>query len=305
MSNNLSRRLLKPFYAPLRSWLSGIFARAEINSVLLGQGLARAIKYGPDLEDLTEAEFKVFSQFGEDGIIQYLISRVPVERELFVEFGVEDYRESNTRFLLTVGKWGGLVIDGSERNVESIRRSSMFQTWRLKATAAFVTRENINDLIRAANIEGDIGILSVDIDGNDYWVWEAIEVVRPRIVITEINPHFGAEHAVTIPYRPDFNYALAHHSLLYHGASLRALCMLAGRKGYDLVCCTSEGANAFFVRKDVSGRLRKLDAGSGFAQIKNEKFPYHSAADRLRVIQHLEVFDVAAGKTCLIRDLTH
>ncbi len=213
---------------------------------------------------LNEAEFSVFSQWGEDGIIQFLLRHVPIDNKVFVEFGVQDYVESNTRFLAVNDRWSGLVIDGSADNVERIRRSDFYWRSDVKAVAAFITRDNINELIRSAGISGDIGLLSVDIDGNDYWVWEAIDVVSPRLVVVEYNSRFGAERTVTIPYDPEFTRASAHYSMIYYGASLSALAALGQRKGYVLVGCNSAGNNAFFVRRDCQGALPSMTPAAAF-----------------------------------------
>lgn len=204
---------------------------------------------------LREAEFRVFSQWGEDGIIQFLIRHVPIDRRVFVEFGVQNYLESNTRFLLINNNWSGLVIDGSANNVDSIRKSDIFWQHTLQAEHAFITSDNINDIISSKGIKGDTGILSIDIDGNDYWVWQAIDVISPRIVIVEYNSRFGSEREVTIPYDPMFLRGHAHPSMIYYGASLAALRRLGAEKGYSLVGCNSAGNNAFFVRKDVQPSL--------------------------------------------------
>ncbi|MFM5892552.1 MAG: hypothetical protein ACKOQS_30380, partial [Dolichospermum sp.] len=100
-------------------------------------------------------------------------------------------------------------------------------------------------------IQGEIGLLSVDIDGNDYWVWQAIDCINPAIVISEYNFRFGANKAVTVPYDASFVRSKAHYSNIYYGASLKALCILADKKGYAFVGCNSAGNNAFFVRKDL------------------------------------------------------
>jgi hypothetical protein len=179
---------------------------------------------------LRDAEFRVFSQWGEDGILDWLTRIVAMPRKVFVEFGVEDYTEANTRFLLTQRGWSGLVLDGSEQNVARIRRDEIFWRHPLAAAAAFITRENINDLIASNGIIGPIGILSVDIDGNDYWVWEAITAVEPAIVVCEYNAIFGPARSVTVPYDAAFQRAHAHWSHLYAGASLAALVALGKRK---------------------------------------------------------------------------
>ena len=216
----------------------------------LGRIESRQVK-SAGVRSAVDAEYRVFSQGGEDGIIDWLTEQVPIERRLFVEFGVEDYREANTRFLLAHRNWSGLVFDSSPGNIDAIRQRRGFWYRDLQAAAAFITRDNINDLLRTHGAEGDIGLLSIDIDGNDYWVWQAIDVVSPRIVAIEYNSRLGAQKAVSIPYRADFERARAHHSMLYYGASLRGLWNLGQQKGYELVCCNSGGNNAFFVRADV------------------------------------------------------
>lgn len=200
---------------------------------------------------LSGHEFKVYSQWGEDGILQYLIRAVRVPRPIFVEFGVENYTEANTRFLLLNNNWSGLIIDGSEKNIQAVRGESLYWRHNLKAVCSFITRENINGLIRDNGLSGDIGLLSIDIDGNDYWVWESIDVVSPAIVVVEYNARFGPERAVTVPYDPSFVRHQAHHSCIYYGASLAALVRLGKRKGYAFVGSNSAANNAFFVRRDL------------------------------------------------------
>ena len=195
-------------------------------------------------------EFRAFSQWGEDGILQYLIRETEPENKIFVEFGVETYVESNTRFLLINDNWSGLVIDGDEDNIQYIRRDPIYWRYNLKAECSFITAENINELISRNGMTGEIGLLSVDIDGNDYWVWKAIKVVNPIIVVAEYNARFGPIESVTVPYDPAFVRSAAHHSMIYYGASLAALTNLGLAKGYALVGCNSSGNNAFFIRRD-------------------------------------------------------
>jgi hypothetical protein len=253
---------------------------------------------------LREAEFRVFSQFGEDGIIQYLLGRVPIDNEVFVEFGVEDYSESNTRFLLVHDNWRGLVMDGGSAHEGFLRRTGLDWRHDITAKTAFVDRDNINGLIRSAGIEGDIGLLSVDIDGNDLWVLEAIDSVSPRIVVVEYNSNFGSEAAVTVPYDPRFERGRAHPSNLYWGASLAALDLVAGRKGYVLVGGNSAGNNAFWVREDVAGDLERVTvkdayAVSRFRESRGEsgELTYVGPREaRLRLIRDQPVWDVEAER---------
>lgn len=260
---------------------------------------------------LRDAEFKVFSQFGEDGIIQYLLARVPIANPTFVEFGVQDYSESNTRFLLGNDGWRGLIIDAGSAHRRFIAERELDWRHDLTAISAFITRENIDGLLRAAGFAGDIGLLSVDIDGNDYWVLEAIEAVSPRILVVEYNALFGPELAVTIPYAPGFERHRAHWSGAYYGASLAGLAELGARKGYGLVGCNSAGNNAFFVRRDVLGDLPALaprDAWvmSRFRDSRDERGQLTFESDRgarLGRLAGLDLVCVPEGRVATIGSL--
>ena len=195
-------------------------------------------------------EYQVFSQSGEDGIIEYLLRTIHGIEPCFIEFGVQNYCESNTRFLLKNRNWSGLVIDADPRHIEYIKNDDVFWRHDLRALCSFITAENINSLIDQHKPSRDVGLLSIDIDGNDYWVWQAITCIQPTLVITEYNYRFGPTWSATIPYDSRFNRETAHYSNVYYGASLTALWRLAQSKGYDLVGCNMCGNNAFWIRKD-------------------------------------------------------
>lgn len=218
-----------------------------------------------DHSDISRYEFRVFSQWGEDGIIQYLVDKVDIKKKIFVEFGVQNYTEANTRYLLVNNNWAGLVIDSDKEFIRYIRSDQIYWKYNVKAACEFITKDNINSIIADNGVSGEIGLLSIDIDGNDYWVWEAIHVVNPTIVVIEYNHRFGAEKAVTIPYDEKFIRSSAHHSAIYYGASLGALCILAKRKGYAFVGCNSAGNNAFFIRRDLKPDcIKELTVAEGF-----------------------------------------
>lgn len=213
---------------------------------------------------LADHEFRVFSQWGEDGIIQFLLRQINIEKKVFVEFGVEDYLEANTRFLLVNNNWTGLVIDSNRDNIERLRKSLVCWGYDLRVVHSFITRNNVNQILEENGITGEIGLLSIDIDGNDYWVWRAVEVINPVIVIAEYNHRFGSNDALTIPYDENFERA-KNYPLLYFGASLKALCMLAERKGYAFVGCNSNGVNAFFVRRDkLPAGIKEMSVAEGY-----------------------------------------
>lgn len=240
--------LIRRIKALIRT-ISGFDQRLCIIQEALGRIEAR--QNSKEGGGINEQEFRVYSQWGEDGIIQFLLRHVAIKSRVFVEFGASNYLESNTRFLLVNNNWSGLVIDGDPLNVSSIRADPIYWRFNLKADCSFVTKVNINGLLERNGISGDIGLLSIDIDGNDYWVWKEIEIVSPRIVVIEYNSRFGANRVVTIPYHEDFTRQQAHHSLVYYGASLRALVNLGKQKGYAFVGCNKNGVNAFFVRSDL------------------------------------------------------
>ena len=281
----------------------------KINNVkvLINQIAAKGI-----LPDIQEAEFKVFSQFGEDGIVQYLIRATNIPRNLctFIEFGVENYSEANTRFLLMNNNWRGLVFDGNPINIEQCKDSYIYWKHDLTAVSEFITRENINQLISEEGFMGDIGLLSIDIDGNDYWVWERIETIKPIIVICEYNSIFGAKRAVTIPYDPEFKRGEAHYSNLYFGCSLRALEILGNKKGYALVGVNSTGNDAFFVRRDYLNDIKEFSAEEAYIESRfresrgqDNKLTYLSGNKRLSAISDMQLYDIELDELLLIKSI--
>ncbi|TES93618.1 MAG: hypothetical protein E3J90_14405 [Promethearchaeota archaeon] len=290
--------------------MSDIKRDSDIQKLLLAKILIDNIKNKGIVNNLAEVEFKVFSQFGEDGIIQYLINNIPIKNKIFIEFGVQDYKESNTRFLLINNNWKGLLIDSDRKNINSIKNDEIYWKYDIKAVCKFVTRENINSVFSSNGFEGDIGLLSIDIDGNDYWIWKAIKVINPSIVICEYNSVFGCKDAVTIPYGPNFNRTKAHFSNLYFGASMHALYYLANKKGYIFIGSNSAGNNAFFIKKDFAKFFKKLTLKEGYvisnirgSRNKEGRLTYISGEDRKKIIEDLEVYNVKTKEKMKIKDL--
>lgn len=292
------------------SQITAVQNQIEEVKILTAKLLINQIKAHGLYENLRDTEFKVFSQFGDDGIIQYLINQIEITHRTFVEFGVENYTESNTRFLLVNNNWKGLVIDGNKANIDYIQKDSLYWKYDLTAVQAFVDRDNINRILLENNFSGEIGILSIDIDGNDYWIWESIHVVDPILVIIEYNSVFGDRYAITVPYDPNFNRTKAHFSNLFWGCSLKALGLLAEKKGYAFVGSNSQGNNAYFVRKDKLGRLKPLRIESGYVKSKfrdsrdrQGQLSYLSGEERLEVIKDMLVYDLEKNKLVRLGDL--
>lgn len=254
-------------------------------------------------DNIHDYEFKIFSQWGEDGIIQYLVNNIKIENKIFVEFGVEDYHEANTRFLMMNNNWRGLVIDGSEENIANVKRQEWFWKYDLEATCAFIDCDNINNLLDNYR---NIGILSIDIDGNDYHVMNAIDFnkVNPSILIVEYNSVFGKDRKITIPYDKNFYRTIAHYSNLYFGASLPALTDLAKQKGYALIGCCSNGANAFFVRKDLLNEtVKEKSVSESYVESKfresrnaNGLLTFVSREKRLSVVKGMPILNIENKK---------
>lgn len=254
------------------------------------------------LNGLRDVEFGAFSQWGEDGIIDWLVHNIPNLAPSFVVFGVGNYKESNTRLLLQVHNWRGLIIDGSSEHIANIQNEELYWRHNLQAKCAFIDKDNINQLIEEAGFSGNIGLLSVDIDGNDYWVWQAINVVNPMIVVCEYNAILGDQHQLTVPYKTDFERSKAHHSLLYFGASLPALIQLGKEKGYQFIGTTSNGCNAFFVREDcfeiIGGKLNEIWAYPLTAREARDpqgELSFVSGVDRADLIMDMDFINLDLG----------
>lgn len=212
----------------------------------------------------TAWDYKVFSQNGEDGIVAYLVDALGISGSSFVEFGF-GATENNTLAYAIRSKASGLYLDASSENCKQANRHYRSIGIKAKAACAWITRDNINHLISTHIDVNDVEILSIDVDGNDYWLWEAITAVTPSLVIVEYNASFGPVKSVSTPYDPDFDRHAFHHTSMCHGMSLKAAETLGRRKGYSLVCCDAAGVNAFFARSDLLSRgLREIDAESAF-----------------------------------------
>lgn len=251
-----------------------------------------------------------YSQWDEDGILQYLIRNLPIEKKFFVEFGVGDYSEANTRLLLVKDDWAGLVIDSDVDKLTMLRNSELSWRYPLSIREAMVEPDNINDILVEENVAGEIGLLSVDIDGMDYWVWDAIEAIKPTIVVCEYNSLWGGDRALTVPYERGFDRTTKHFSWIYAGASISALRLLGEQKGYVLVGVNDGGNNAFFVRKEIVNGSEISNSPSAFrtakfreARDEHGALTFASSADALEGLEMLELYDVELGELINIQDL--
>ncbi len=261
---------------------SEIIARLDNIKLLNGKIIAE-IKKKNIYQNINDSEFKSFSQFGEDGIIQYLINNLKISNKKFIEFGVENYDEANTRFLLENNNWSGLIIDANQKNINYIKKQNYYWRYDLIAVNSFVSTKNINEIIKSHNFEGDIGLLSIDIDGNDYWILKEINVISPDIIIIEYNANYGPDKSLTIKYNDNFQRSKYGIEKLIYGCSLTAIYNLCKERGYSLVCTNKNGNNAFFVKtKLLNEKIRAKTVSEAF-HINSFKEYCHSSGKIIKI----------------------
>ena len=243
MARNLLREMRDTLVATLASRLDLLDRRMRDLAL---QARAGAL----DPRSLLPHGFRCYSQNAEDGMLDETFRRVGTGSRFFVEFGVGNGLENNTLALLLAG-WRGLWIEADPLAAQSIRDgfAGAFTAGQLTLVESFVTEENIEQLLRKAGVPEDLDLLSIDIDGNDYWVWKAIGAFRPRAVVIEYNASLGRTARVVRRYEPTSRW----DGSAAFGASLAALEALGQEKGFSLVGCDAAGVNAFFVRQDLVG----------------------------------------------------
>lgn len=200
-----------------------------------------------DDETLTPFELRAFSQNGEDGVLVELLRRAGEGGRVFVEFGAGNGLQNSCVLLAAVLGWSGLFIEGDKARATALEER--YRATSVKTRRAMVTPTTVDDLFASAGMPEEPDVLSIDVDGADYWIWRGLQRYRPRIVVIEYNASLGPERALAQP--PDRSDAFDHTS--YGGASIAALRKLGASKGYRLVHTEMTGNNAFFVREDQPG----------------------------------------------------
>ena len=265
-----------------------------------------------DSNNLNDREFKVFSQFGEDGIINFLVKKTGIkdDEKFFVEIGVGDYSECNTKFLLMNDFWTGVVIEGNKESANHIKDKGICWKYGLKVISEWVRKDNIKSLIEKNVSNNKIGLLSLDIDGNDYWILNEIKNIKPIIIIVEWNSLFGSKKSVTTPYDDNFVREKKHFSGQYWGASIKAFHDLMKSRGYFLVGSNMAGNNLFFVREDRKNDLIEKKTSEAFqkqifkdSRDENGKLNFLDNREKLKVIENLDVFDLEEKKMIKISEL--
>ena len=227
----------------------------HVTSLVRSQYLSGQI---PATDALMARRFRLYSQNEEDGIVLALLQAAGVGGRRFVDIGSGSSGGNSLVLAFEMG-WTGLMVESRPEFADRLRRK-LAHNPRVAVDASFVTPDNVNALVRAHNLAGEVDVLSIDIDSTDYWVFEALEACTARVVVIEYNALFGPDRAVTIPNarRP------ADASGEYVGASLAALAKLAQRKGYGLVLCEDNGINAFFLRDGLAPNIPRMSAAAAY-----------------------------------------
>lgn len=241
----------------------------------------------PYPERLTMQRFRIESQNQEDGLTLALFKEIGVAGRRFVEIG-SGLSGGNSAFLAHEWGWTGLMVDGNA-SMEAVGRRFPGVT----AVSAWVTRENINELISGHGFGGEVDLFSLDLDSTDFWVWEAMTACSPRIVILEYNSMFGPDRAVTVPYDPRFDRH--QHHTMYYGASLTAQTRLSLRKGYRLVAVEPTGVNAFFLRNDLAPHIPACEPSRAFRLLEKYDVAMRRGTDIFKYVAQagLELVEVS------------
>jgi hypothetical protein len=292
----------------LKSKISSFIAPEVRNfRFLIGQSAILSSRANSkSFESLWDAEVKIYSQWGEDGILDYLCERLGLSKPRMLEIGAGNFSECNSRFLAENRNASIFAVDGRDDLVSSIERNSLLWKNHIFAHQTWVSPSNINEIIlRAQNLIGDLDIFSLDLDGNDYWILQEANLESVSIVVVEYNPLFGHLRAVSVPRDDEFDRKLRHHSWLYYGASLKAFEYLLNKKGFDFVGTNRVGNNAFFVRKELARHI-PFSPENDFSiytdwrvrETRSEegRLTFTSGYDRVSIICRLPLIEVDTGK---------
>ena len=264
-----------------------------------------------EVEDLIETEVKIFSQNGEDGIIDYLVHKLKVDKKNFIEIGVGNYRESNTRFLYNRYHPKGLIIDYIDDMKKKVTKHVNFWKGVLRICNQKIDADNILDILNK-NCDYEIDFFSIDIDSIDYWIIKKLKNNISKIFVAEYNPVFGAELEVTVPNISGFERSKYHYSYLCYGMSLKALINLMDQKGYYFIGTNLQKINAFFILKEFKKevffkniKIKSLDnyTNSNIRDSRdmNNNLNYLSGHKKFNEIEDCEVINLKDNKRELVK----
>ena len=284
-------------------------------SVGLSHILNMRSKY-KNIKNINDLDYKVFSQNGEDGIIDYLLYSLKIDKPKFVEIGIGDYSECNTRFLFERTSPKGLVVDCIEDLKTKVSKN--IKLWRADITILeeFISSKNINSILKKYNFDKNIDLFSLDVDGIDYWILKELPKNFSKIAIIEFNSTFGSEKEITVPYKKNFDRSKYHYSNLCYGASLKAINNIMKKKGFIFIGTNLHRVNAFFVSKKYINKIRLkipknknlkkyVDSNIRESRSKNNLLSYLSGKKKIQIIKDCEIIDLSkkTQKRLKIKDI--
>jgi len=264
---------------------------------------------------LSDVDYKVFSQNGEDGILDYLLTSLSIENPKFLEIGVGDFTECNTRFIFDRCSAKGTIIDCINNFEEKVKKNVELWKGDLKIINKKINTENIHDLIENSDCFLDLDIFSLDIDGIDYWILNELPENFSKIVVLEYNPLFGSNLEATVPNLPNFDRTSYHYSNLCFGMSLKAAINLMFKKNFYFVGTNLFKNNVFFVNnkffkkkyfKNLQVKSIQDSVNSNFTESRSKdgSLNYLNKENRFKEILDCEVVDLSNNnKINKIKDL--
>ncbi len=250
-------------------------------------------------------EVSRYSQNGEDGLLLHLLSGIGVDRRQIVEIGCGPGHQCNSALLVCGFGWGGILIDRDPLEIEQARNffEGRQSSHRVTIIEQEVKPDAIDQLLSEQAIDGDLDVLSIDVDGVDFWIWQNLTTIQPRVVVIEVNASFGPERSCSVPWiagDPQHDRYRHHLRGWHHGASLTAMEALGRSKGYRLVAVDSTGTNAFFLREDlVLPEFPALDPRKAWRphQVRSRR---HSAEEQEQSLRSLPMVEVESDGSTVV-----
>ena len=289
-----------------------VFADRESTFALGQAAIASSRAASSNFKNLWDAEVKIYSQWGEDGILDFIFQRLEIPKPKVIELGAGNFSECNSRFLAENLNASVVAIDGREDLIDTISKTDLPWKTHILGIQTWVTPSNVNQLIeKAHHFMGGVDMLSLDLDGNDYWIINAADLTGIKVVVVEYNPLFGKLKALTVPEEDAFDRAKKHFSWLYYGANLKAFVNVLGDKGFKFIGTNRVGNNAFFVATHASRLIPfspdpnddcYFDWRVRESRDRSSQLSYRSGEERIIEIQNLPLVDLFSTEITNLRE---
>ncbi len=264
------------------------------------------------IKNINDLEYKVFSQNGEDGIIDYLLHSLKIYKPKFIEIGVGDYKECNSRFIFERTSPKGLIIDNIKNFKNKVKKNVKLWRGDLTILEKTINSKNIIKTLKDQNFFNNIDLFSLDIDGIDYWVLEKLPKNFSKIVVLEFNSNFGSDKEISVPNIDNFHITKYHYSNLCWGASLKAYIKLMKKKNYIFLGADLHSINAFFIQKKYLKRINLSVPGNKSirtfstsnvrdSRTKNNNLSYLSGNEKIKAIKNCKVVDLSTKDKKIVK----